>query len=41
MSNHINTIEIENFKSIKHLVLEGCKRINPNFAMNPVIIVIY
>lgn len=28
MSNHINDIEIKNFKSIRHQKIEGCKRIN-------------
>jgi AAA15 family ATPase/GTPase len=26
--NHINTIEIKNFKSIRHQKIEGCKRVN-------------
>src|SRR5271170_5662015 len=28
MSNHIDHIEITNFKSIRHQKIEGCKRIN-------------
>ena len=28
MSNHIEHIEIKNFKSIRHQTIEGCKRIN-------------